>query len=180
MSRVISISQFEGVYKQYYIRLCRYAWAFVNDMDVAKDIVSEVFSDLWRDRGSVEQDTISQYLYTIVRNRSLNFLRRQRGMEKYIEYCQAAATYDTDTYLRNMDERMDEIRRVIATMPEKTQHVLRQCYVNGMTYKEVAAELGITTDGVKKHITKAFALLRKHFNVKKNQRQYLLLLSLCI
>lgn len=180
MAKIASISQFEGVYRKYYIRLCRYAWSFVNDMDAARDIVSDVFSDLWRERDRVEESTVSQYLYTIVRNRSLNFLRHEHGVEKYIEYCKAAEQFEDDEYLRDIDSRLEEIRRVIATMPVKTQHVLRQCYINGMSYKEVAAEMGITTDGVKKHITKAFSILRTHFNVKKKQRQYLLLLSLCI
>lgn len=180
MPGIASISQFEVVYKQYYIRLCRYAWSFVDDMDAAKDVVSEVFLKFWNERESINLDTVGQYLYKAVRNQSLNWLRKEQGMQKYFEYCKAAETFEADMYLKNMDSRLDEMLRVIGTMPAKTQHVLRQCYVNGLSYKEVATELGITTDGVKKHITKAFALLRSHFNVKKNQSQYLILLSLCI
>lgn len=152
----------------------------MGDIDAAKDVVSDVFLKFWNERESIKLETVGQYLYKAVRNQSLNWLRKEQGMQKYIEYCKAAETFEDDTYLKNMDSRMEEIRIVIRKMPAKTQHVLRQCYVNGLTYKEVAAELGITTDGEKKHITKAFALLRTHFNVKKNQSQYLFLLSLCI
>jgi RNA polymerase sigma-70 factor (ECF subfamily) len=48
--------------------------------------------------------------------------------------------------------------------------VLEQCYYHRHTYREVAAELGITIDGVKKHITTAMKHLRQHFNIDKQKK----------
>ena len=59
-------------------------------------------------------------------------------------------------WLEAQEERIAEVNRVIDSMSVKTQRVLQECYFNNRTYKETAAMLGITPDGVKKHITKAF------------------------
>ena len=49
LSKTNSISAFENVYKTYYIRMYHYAYGFINDMDASKDVVSDVFSKLWKD-----------------------------------------------------------------------------------------------------------------------------------
>lgn len=167
MTYISTISDFERVYKEYYVRLYHYAYDFMNDMDASKDIVSEVFSKLWKNYRHLEQDKLSSFLYVCVRNESMNYLRKQRGMEKYVEYCKVAFSEEDENYWQMMDERIDEIGKVIDAMSSKTRFVIEQCYLEQHTYKEVAEMLDITTDGVKKHIVKAFSLLRNHFHIKK-------------
>lgn len=162
------MSDFERVYKQYYIRLYRYAYGFVCDIDASKDIVSDVFSCLWKRWEHIDASHVQSYLYACVRNASINYLRERKGMERYISYCQAAFTEEDEDYWRSMEDRLDEINKVVESMPSKTRFVLEQCYLEEKTYKEVGQMLDITPDGVKKHIVKAFSLLRQHFNVKKH------------
>ena len=66
-----------------------------------------------------------------------------------------------------MEQRISEVRAEIDKMPPRTRFVLEQCYLEGHTYKEVGEMMDITSDGVKKHIVKAFSMLRTHFKVKK-------------
>lgn len=167
LSKTNSISAFENVYKTYYIRMYHYAYGFINDMDASKDVVSDVFSKLWKDFSDIDLDKVSSYLYVCVRNESMNYLRKQKGMAKYVEYCKSAFSEEDENYWQNMDDRLTEIGTIIDTMPSKTKFVLEQCYMNGHTYKEVAEMMDITTNGAKKHITKAFSLLRSHFKDKK-------------
>lgn len=164
----ISVSEFEQIYKDYYPRLYHYAYDFIEDTDASEDIVSEVFFHLWHERGSLKPDTLSSYLYVTVRNRCLNYLRHQKGKSAYEAYCRAAFSEEDDNYWQIMEERISEMRREIDKMPQKTCFVLEQCYLNGHTYREVGEMMGITDNGVKKHIVKAFAILREHFKVKKN------------
>lgn len=92
-----SISAFENVYKTYYIRMYHYAYGFVNDIDAGKDIVSDVFSKLWKDFHNIDMDKVSSYLYVCVRNESMNYLRKQKGMAKYVEYCKSAFSEEDKT-----------------------------------------------------------------------------------
>lgn len=166
-NNMTSISQFEIVYKEYYVRLYHYAYDFVDDMDVSKDIVSDVFSKLWKNYQHLDVDKLPSFLYVCVRNECMNYLRKQRGMDKYVEYCKAAFSEEDESYWQTMDERIAEIAKVVDAMPSKTRFVLEQCYLEQHTYKEVAEMLDISTNGVKKHIMKAFSMLRTHFHIKK-------------
>lgn len=169
MAYISTISDFECVYKEYYVRLYHYAYDFVNDTDASKDIVSEVFSKLWKNYRHLDKDKLPSFLYVCVRNESMNYLRKRRGMDKYVEYCKAAFSEEDESYWQIMDDRITEIGKVIDAMPSKTRFVIEQCYLEQHTYKEVAEMLDITTDGVKKHVVKAFSLLRNHFNIKKQR-----------
>lgn len=167
MAEVVSISAFEQIYKEYYSRLYHYAYDFIEDTGASEDIVSDVFSHLWREHGSLQVDTLSSYLFVSVRNRCLNYLRKQKGKSVYEAYCRASFSEEDDDYWRIMEDRISDVRKEIDKMPPKTRFVLEQCYLEEHTYREVGEMMGITADGVKKHIVKAFSLLRDHFNVKK-------------
>lgn len=73
---VISVHDFETLFRQNYERLYFHAHAIVHDEDVAKDVVSEVFVNVWRLRETIEPSTVLPYLYTSVRNRCLDQLRQ--------------------------------------------------------------------------------------------------------
>ena len=62
------------------------------------------------------------------------------------------------------------MEKAVSTLPPRSRHVLEKCYYQHQTYKQVADELGITTDGVKKHITKSMAVLRAYFNIIKDKK----------
>ena len=68
------------------------------------------------------------------------------------------------------DERLTDIKNVIKTLSPKTQLVFQECYINKRKYKEVAEELDITADGVKKHIIKALKTIREEIH-KKYKKQ---------
>ena len=167
MADKTSITDFENVYKEYYIRLYRYAFSYLNDMDASKDIVADVFSKYWKEQHHILNESLSGYLFVSVRNACMSHIRRLYSKERYIIYSKIALEEDNKEYFDQIEERIDEMNLVIEQMPERTQFVIKECYLNGHTYKEVAEMTGITTDGVKKHVMKAFAMLREHFNVKK-------------
>ena len=69
-------------------------------------------------------------------------------------------------HIDDIDERIAALNKMVEQLPQKTRFVLQQCYYEKHTYKEVGDMMGMTADGVKKHIVKAFAILRERFNVK--------------
>lgn len=52
------------------------------------------------------------------------------------------------------------VEQVMETLSPRTRFVLQKCYIEHFTYKEVAQMLGISTNGVKKHIVKGMSILR--------------------
>jgi RNA polymerase sigma-70 factor (ECF subfamily) len=58
----------------------------------------------------------------------------------------------------------------LRTLTPQTQLILQECYVNRKKYKEVAEELEISTNTVKKHIVKALKTIREGI-AKKSKRE---------
>lgn len=62
------------------------------------------------------------------------------------------------------EKYLQRIRKVAQTFSERTYAVFYKCYIEQKKYIEVANELSITVDGVKKHIVKALKAFREEFN----------------
>lgn len=166
MKETIKEKQFKALFEKYYTKLYYSSLAIVRDEDDARDIVNDVFAHIWEKHDSFEDTVNSMYLYTSIRHRSLDHLKKRKVRDNY-----------ANNYMKNNDEgfqyddeeeeRIRQIQKVIDRMPEKTKYVLDQCYMEGKRYMEVASDIGISRDGVRKHIVKALRLLREAFSKDK-------------
>lgn len=158
---------FEAVWRENYSKLYRIAYDFLQNDEVCRDVVSEVFAKAWQKWDSLNTQTVTNYLFISVRNSCYNKLRERGSQYRYAEYVKQF--YDTVDYnhFDTIDDRITELNNVVEKLPYKTRFILQQCYYEKHTYREVGEMLGITSDGVKKHIMKALDILRGHFNVKK-------------
>lgn len=166
MKETIKEKQFKALFEKYYTKLYYSSLAIVRDEDDARDIVNDVFAHIWEKHDSFEDTVNSMYLYTSIRHRSLDHLKKKKVRDNY-----------ANNYIKNNDEgflyddeeeeRIRQIQKVIDKMPEKTKYVLDQCYMEGKRYMEVASDIGISRDGVRKHIVKALRLLREAFSEDK-------------
>ena len=166
MKETIKEKQFKALFEKYYTKLYYSSLAIVRDEDDARDIVNDVFAHIWEKHDSFEDTVNSMYLYTSIRHRSLDHLKKKKVRDNY-----------ANNYMKNNDEgflyddeeeeRIRQIQKVIDRMPEKTKYVLDQCYMEGKRYMEVASDIGISRDGVRKHIVKALRLLRETFSKDK-------------
>jgi|GEM_PF-201380 len=163
----INITQLEQVYRDNFTRLCYYALDLVGDMDTAQDVVNDAAYGIWQRRDSVYGDKLEGLLFVTVRNNCMNVLRRRKTRQEHAD--EVARLHDQIEdldALREQEQRLAEVQEVIGQLPPRTRYVLEQCYLHDRSYKEVAAVLEITTDGVKHHITKALKVLREHFQVQ--------------
>lgn len=154
-----------------------HALRFVDDDDEARDIVSDVFVDLWEKLDSLDLEMgIGSYLYKAVSSRALNVLRHKKVAavrietleainERRLEFidlttpCDAAETGDV----------RKGIAEALSRLPEKCREVFVLSYVNGLRSKDIAEAMGISVRTVEAHIYKALRLLRE-------QLRYLLML----
>ena len=73
---------FEQLYKENYARLYYYAFRFITDEEVCKDIVNDVFEKAWQHFGELKPETASAYLYAQIRNRCIDHLRHLQVEEQ--------------------------------------------------------------------------------------------------
>ena len=160
---------FEDLFRGYYSRLYYYALDWVDDEDAAKDIVSELFSDLWTNFDRWKPDNGEAYLARAVRNRCLNYLKHKvterNALETYVNEKKALIASD----LATQEELMRRVETVMTELPERTRFVVEQCYLEGKKYSELATQLDTTPGMIHKHISKVLAIFRKALEVKRGR-----------
>lgn len=76
---------FKILFEKYYASLCAFAANFVNDPDVAEDIVQEIFFKLYTDKPTFDAViALKSYLYLVTKNQCLNYLKHVRIEQEYV------------------------------------------------------------------------------------------------
>lgn len=156
-------AEFEQLYKENYSRLFYCSFDIIGDEEWAKDIVGDVFSQAWDNYSRLRQTNIPNYLYITVRNRSVDYIRRQARLQKINKHL---VDLEIEWYEHFSDEeKEDRLRRIsnaIGMLPEKVGTIFRRCCFDGLTYRQVAKEMHLSEASIHKYMVKAFAELRNN------------------
>ncbi|MBS1601430.1 MAG: RNA polymerase sigma-70 factor [Bacteroidetes bacterium] len=152
---------FEALYLHARERLYVYAFAILKDEAAAQDIVQELFADFWEDRLFQEIHTsLSAYLVRTVRNRSLDYIKREQGrvrIRRELLLNEGLAADVAGAWALG-----EEIEAAIGKLPPMAAKVFRLHYIEKLSHTEIAAQLHISSHTVSNHITKALKVLREN------------------
>lgn len=153
---------FEVLFNKYYAGLCYYAYKFVQNKEVSKDLVQDVFVKSWDKRNDFNTElSIKNFLYVSLRNSCLNYLRHSVVEKKFIELSDIDA-HENEKGLSNLikAEVVMSLREAIDKLPEGCRMVLKLAYFEGLKNDEIATELGISVNTVKTQRQRAMKLMR--------------------
>ena len=156
---------FERLFKDNYPHMYRMAFSMVEDADDAKDVVSQVFTQMWRSKPQVSDGSMRGYLLAATRNQCLHQLRQRQLQREMEAELQLAAQDSVD---EEREELMRQLQQVIdENLTEQDRRVLSLHYDEEKTYAETATILGISTAAVNKHITRSLAKIRTTLKIAK-------------
>ena len=153
--------RFHTLFVEMYPKLVRYATALMTDADEARDIVSDVFERAWQRHSTLDEESDQAWLYAAVRNACLNRLKHLKVEQEHLEAVIEATRADMADNYRQHEALLRHAEEIARNLPEPTRSILRLCYWDKQTYRQVAEHLGISPDTVKKHISKALRILRE-------------------
>ncbi|MBR2234533.1 MAG: sigma-70 family RNA polymerase sigma factor [Prevotella sp.] len=160
-----SKQRFERLFKDNYPHMYRMAFSVVENADDAKDAVHQVFTQMWKGKPKVNDNSTRGYLLAATRNQCLHIMR-QRQLKQQME-----AEWQRDEEERRDEEHeelLQQLQQVIDdNLTEQDRRVLQLHYNEEMTYAETATVLGISTAAVNKHITRSLAKIRKTLKIAK-------------
>lgn len=162
------VDRFESPLTQYATRLMR------GDVDRARDVVQDTFVKLWSaDRAEVDSH-LGQWLYRVCRNRALDIRRKESRMTALqddkldvISQPNAAAreAHGDDSPIAPAHEpHGPAVIALLSTLNETQQEALRLKFQGGLSYKEIAAVMDITSNHVGVLIHNAIKALRERMN----------------
>ena len=154
---------FTEIYHRYKGVLHQHALNMLKDRDEAKDILQELFTNLWHNRESIHiQTNLSGYLYSGIRNRVLNLIAHKQVESKYISSLEDfihKGEFITDHRVRER-QLAELIEKEIAALPPKMREIFRLSRISNMSHKEIAEGLSLSEQTVRTQVRNALRLLR--------------------
>lgn len=155
----------ETLFKKYFSSLCIFARQYVYDNDKVKDIVHDVFINIWEKGELYASDSlIKGYLFTSVKNRCFNYLRDNKKFHEDIDTLsyslQSPGAEDKTEYT----ELELVIKEAIDSLPVRCQEIFILSRYEMLKYQEIADKLGISVKTVEAQMSKALKIMREHLS----------------
>lgn len=145
-------------FRTYYRPLCLYALHYLRDVQAAEDTVQDCFVSLLE--AEVTPENTRAWLYTAVRNRCIDQLRRRQPLFADIQPTDLdGCITDEEAQERSLHEA--ELWTAVDTLPPRCREVLLLAKRDGLTYNEIALRMGISVKTVEHQMSKALRTLRK-------------------
>jgi RNA polymerase sigma-70 factor, ECF subfamily len=155
---------FETLFKDYYERLCNYAYTMINDVDEAEEMVQNMFLVLWEKRESIDIHTsVKSYLYRSVHNNCLNLIKHYKIRYEHSEHYRHQPEEEVDDTSQSLisKELEQQINLSINSMPDQCRTVFKLSRLENLTYSEIAEQLNLSVKTVDNHMGKALRILRE-------------------
>lgn len=155
--------EFEILFRDIYPKLYYAAQQIVKDDEMCRDFISDSFLQLWSRRAEIEPSKRAAFLYRIVHNKCIDYIRKESAKKKYIEFYSmlyGTSAEEIEGFWEENERRIQAMYRNIETLTPQTQKILKLCYFQNKKYREAAEELGISISAVRKHIVQALKVLR--------------------
>lgn len=135
---------------------------------LSQDAVQDVFQMLWEKKVTLHVHTsLSSFLYTSVRYRILDQLKRDKVQNRFLSTLQTeieSSITSTDDAVAEKD-LAKKIEQGLSNLPPKMRRVFELSRIHEQSYREIAEELNLSDNTVKRQVSNALKIMRK--SIKK-------------
>ncbi|HEV8605917.1 MAG TPA: sigma-70 family RNA polymerase sigma factor [Tepidisphaeraceae bacterium] len=150
---------------QFEAPLTLYAARILGDLDRARDVVQETFLRLCRQNHSEVSPHLLEWLYSVCRNRALDLLRRQRTRRTSLLAPTVACRIAPPAKLIEDRDLAARIIGMLDTLPDNQRAVITLKFQNGLSYKQISRQTGLSVSNVGFLIHTALKTLRRALEV---------------
>lgn len=154
---------FEQVFRSNYAGMCGFAGKYIDDKDEAEEVVQEVFFNYWSKKETLDIiGALEAYLYRSVRNACLNHLKHMQVRTKFVE--QASLQEEESSFSNSIEvlELQVKIEDSIDQLPSERKKIFKLSREEGLKYREIADQLGLSVKTVETQMGKALKFLREN------------------
>lgn len=156
---------FTQLYHKYSLPMYVNFLRLVKDETLSEEFVQEIFTRIWMKKASIsiEQD-FGAYLYRCGQNMVYDFYRKlKRNRSLYIRFKDIATrNYTHIEEALTLKEGEALLAKVLNRLTPQQKKVYLLCKIHGQTYKQAGSELGISSETVKEHLSKANSAIRSY------------------
>jgi RNA polymerase sigma-70 factor (ECF subfamily) len=155
---------FSLLYRRYWEELFVTAARALRDKEGAEDIVQDVFLSLWNRRHELTvEGSLAAYLHTSVRYKAIQYIEKNITRRDYLALL-ADISVNTLPPNAEVNLQVEELQKTISNTIEKMPPKMQQVYIlsrqEQLSHKEIAEQLIVSAETVKKHIQHALQLIK--------------------
>ncbi len=171
-------SAFSSLFYHYAKPLSHFIFKITNSIEITEEVIQDSFITIWLKRESLESiNNFGGYIYTICRNNALAALKKIAKEAVVNAQFEKEILYELN--LPDESEKIEEYRKLIELsvlkLPAQQQRVYKMSRYDRLRHQDIAKELGISQETVKKHIQLAVSYIEKDL---RNQLQLPVILVL--
>lgn len=155
------VSAYKLVFTTWWNPLLNFANRIVKDVGQSENILQDTFLYIWENRSRLNPDeNLKTYLFTTVRNKSLNHLRSS-GESKRSDEDIVKIEEDKSIHAVLENTELGEAIKIAAnTLPGKCKEIFEMSRYDNFTYREISETLGISQKTVETQMSRAYKKLR--------------------
>lgn len=157
---------FIEVFHSNYAPVKNFIYYKTGDMEVAEDITQDAFLKLWEKKDEIRVESVAPLLYTIAGNLCKNRFEHQRvvlGFAKNFKPDSDSASPEFEMELKEFGQILE---RAIGGLKEKERVVFLMNRIDGLTYNEIASNMGLSVKTIEKRMKKALDELKQTVKYK--------------
>lgn len=163
----------------YWEELYAVAYRHLRDEAIAKDIVQEVFIQIWEKRHLIrdDYDSLKPYFFKAIKNRILNYYAKEKVRENMLEimlYRMDKFTSLSEHNLAEYQKLEDIVDHAISKLPKamRAVYLLRN---DDYSIQQIAQQLNIAEQTVKNHLSEAKKILKQDLTRRFSDRDNIVL-----
>jgi RNA polymerase sigma-19 factor, ECF subfamily len=157
---------FKKVFDQYHQKLYFFILYKTKSDYIAEEVVQMAFTKLWQCRQTLQEEyTISTQLYRMATTILIDFLRKYNNKDALtarLDVIGIEKGVDSTNEKMSGAELQKRISEAVNDMPPVRKQVFEMSREQGMSYREIAATLSVSSKTVETHIYKALKQIKKH------------------
>ncbi|RAK29173.1 RNA polymerase sigma-70 factor, ECF subfamily [Chitinophaga ginsengisegetis] len=172
-------SAFRQLFDRYHPFIYSFALRMTASDTIAKDVVQDVLIKIWINRQSLHTiDNLPAYINRMTRNQVLNGMKRRAHEESIIRELYPFREDHNHTEEAALGKELEQLlHKAIGQLPAQQQRVYRMSRLEGLKHDDIAYQLNISRETVKKHMMAALRSVKQYLEDNGNT---IGLLAICL
>ena len=156
------------LYEQYFEPIRAFLYYRTRDMELAEDLVQEVFIKVWDKRENLKTDSVKSLLYTIANNLMINHFNHLKVVHRHEESVVRSTSIELHSPQFQIEEKEFEQKfmQVISALPDGCREVFLMNRIDKLKYQEIAERLELSVKAIEKRMSKALSIIKEQLGMK--------------
>lgn len=168
VSKNFTKNDLKEIYEIYFESLRGFLYYKTGNIDLAEDLVQEVFIKVWEKRDDIKKETVKSLLYTIANNLMINHFNHQKVVAKHQGEASHEMKIEQVSPQFSLEEKEFEkkLNDSIEALPEGCREVFLMNRIDKLKYEEIAERLELSVKAIEKRMSKAIGILKEQLGMK--------------